>query len=92
MHPECKTCVCLLQVTRSCVLRNDTNLTCVATRDADDLDETWIPEEQYYITSASECPSCGNHVQCHTCADVSVCVSVCECECVCVCVSVCVCV
>ena len=61
----------LLQVTRSCVLRNDTNLTCMAARDEEGFDETQAPEEQYYITSASECPSCGNHVQCHTCADVS---------------------
>ncbi|KAL8608232.1 hypothetical protein ACOMHN_016687 [Nucella lapillus] len=66
------------QVTRSCVLRNETDLTCVAaaaaavtginssSSAAEEMSLT--TEEEYYITSASECPSCGSHVQCHTCA------------------------
>ena len=63
---------CFYQVTRSCVLRNDTNLTCIAPDSSTAANESWVPEEEYYITSASECRSCDSHVQCHACVNVSV--------------------
>ncbi|XP_076454870.1 multiple epidermal growth factor-like domains protein 8 [Babylonia areolata] len=59
------------QVTRSCVQRNETNLTCMALTTNSSGGEGEVAgrrEEEYYITSPSECPSCGSHVQCHTCA------------------------
>lgn len=61
----------IFQLTRECVRRNETLSTCSVKDQHKHTAPEIEGEEQYYITSASECPSCGNYVQCQTCADVS---------------------
>nr|KAG5710511.1 hypothetical protein BaRGS_013157 [Batillaria attramentaria] len=59
------------QVTHQCVSRNDTEAVCRKMRDDGNGSSGGVVEdEEFFITSPSECPSCElNHVQCHTCAD-----------------------